>query len=97
MGKKLRNEFTEVEIGSFMKLLAVKPYRQWQDTSTYHYKLGTHDYEDTAQELDPAFHVLSEIERQEAEKTTTRKWRSGSEIKFAVGGTKQPVFYNYRF
>jgi len=44
--KKLREEFNEVEIDSFLKLLNVKPHRQWQDTSTYHHKLGVHDYED---------------------------------------------------
>lgn len=94
-GKKLREEFSEVEIGAFMKLLGVKPFRQWQDTSTYHYKLGVHAYEDEGQELDPSFHVLSEIERREAEKTETRKFRAGQEVKFTLG--KEPIRPNYRF
>jgi hypothetical protein len=93
--KELREEFSEVEIGAFMKLLGVKPFRQWQDTSTYHYKLGLHAYEDESQELDPDFHVLSEIERREAEKSETRKFRSGQEIKFNLG--KEPIRFNYRF
>lgn len=38
--QKLRQKYSEVEIGAFMKLLNVKPHRQWEDTSTYHYKLG---------------------------------------------------------
>jgi hypothetical protein len=51
--------------------LSVKPYRQWQDKSTYHYKLGIHDYEDDSQELDPDFHLLSEFERDQAERSKT--------------------------
>ena len=46
--KSLRENYSEVEIGQFMKVLNVKPHRQWQDTSTHHYKLGVHDYEDTS-------------------------------------------------
>jgi hypothetical protein len=45
-GENLRNKFNEVELDSFMKLLNVKPYKQWEDTSTHHYKLGVHTYED---------------------------------------------------
>jgi hypothetical protein len=62
-GENLRNKFSEVELDSFMKLLNVKPYKQWEDKSTHHYKLGTHAYEDDSQELDPAFHILGEVER----------------------------------
>jgi len=51
-----------------MKVLNVKPHRQWEDTSTHHYKLGVHDYEDISQELDPAYHILSEEERKAAER-----------------------------
>jgi cobalamin biosynthesis protein CobT len=45
-GENLRNKFNEVELDSFMKLLNVKPHKQWQDTSVHHYKLGVHTYED---------------------------------------------------
>ena len=45
-GENLRNKFNEVELDSFMKLLNVKPFKQWQDTSVHHYKLGVHTYED---------------------------------------------------
>jgi len=92
----LRDNFSDVELGSFMKLLNVKPHNQWQDKHTHHYKLGTHDYEDEAQELDPQFHVLSEPERKEAEKQRIRKWRSGAEVRFEVGN-KRPLHYQYRF
>lgn len=44
--KMLRKSYSEVEIGAFMKVLNVKPYRQWEDETTHHYKLGVHDYED---------------------------------------------------
>lgn len=44
--EKLRTKYSEVEIGAFMKILNVKPLRQWQDESHYHNKLGQHRYED---------------------------------------------------
>ena len=44
----LRDNFSDVEIGAFMKVLNVKPHNQWQDKNHHHYKLGTHDYEDEA-------------------------------------------------
>lgn len=47
-GENLRNKFNEIELDSFMRLLNVKPYKQWQDKSIHHYKLGTHTYEDDA-------------------------------------------------
>lgn len=46
--KGMRDQFSDVEIGAFMKVLNVKPHNQWEDKSTHHYKLGTHDYEDEA-------------------------------------------------
>lgn len=92
----LRGNFSEVEIDAFMKLLAVKPHRQWQDQSTHHYKLGVHTYEDASQELDPDFHLLSEVERKEAERHQTREWRRGTEVKFDLG-VKSPAHLNFRF
>lgn len=86
---KLREQYSEVEIGAFMKLLSVKPHRQWQDQSTHHYKLGVHDYEDDSQQLDPAFHTLSEQERKAAERIETQEWRRGAEVKFQVGARQQ--------
>ncbi len=44
--EKLREKFNEVELDTFMKLLNVKPIRQWQDNTVHHYKLGVHTYED---------------------------------------------------
>jgi hypothetical protein len=95
-GENLRNKFNEVELDSFMKLLNVKPHKQWQDTTTHHYKLGAHTYEDDSQQLDPNFHLLAEVERKYAEKIAVEEFRKGSEIKFEVSN-KRPAHYNYRF
>ena len=95
-GENLRNKFNEVELDSFMKLLNVKPYKQWQDTSIHHYKLGTHTYEDDAQQLDPSYHILGEVERKYQEKLTFEQFRKGSEVKFELA-EKRPAHYNYRF
>jgi len=92
----LRNKFNEVELDSFMKLLNVKPHRQWQDDTSHHYKLGTHSYEDESQELDPAVHILGEVERKYAEKIAVEEFRKGAEVKFSIS-EKRPAHYNYRF
>ena len=92
----LRNRYSEVEIGAFMKVLNVKPHKQWEDESTHHYKLGVHDYEDEAQELDETFHILSEEERKAAELQKVRQWRKGAEIKIETTN-KKPLRYDYRF
>ena len=95
-GESLRGKYSEVEIEQFMKLLGVKPRKQWQDKSTHHYKLGIHNYEDEAQELDGDFHLLSESERKHADRLKTQEWRRGSEVKLVVDGRK-PLSPNYRF
>ncbi len=95
-GENLRNKFNEVELDAFMKLLNVKPHKQWQDTTVHHYKLGAHTYEDDSQHLDPAFHLLGEVERQYAEKIAVEEFRRGSEVKFELG-EKKPARYHYRF
>ena len=95
-GENLRNKFNEIELDSFMRLLNVKPHKQWQDTTTHHYKLGAHTYEDDSQQLDPNFHILAEVERKYAEKIAVEEFRKGSEIKFEVSN-KRPAHYNYRF
>ena len=79
-----------------MKLLGVKPRTQWQDTSTHHHKLGAHNYEDEAQEMDGDFHLLSESERKAADRIRTKEFRSGSEVKMVVGG-REPLRPNFRF
>ena len=56
-----------------------------------------HTYEDEAQELDPEFHVLSEPEREEAEKHRVRKWRRGAEVRFELPNGPKPVHYQFRF
>lgn len=95
-GETLRGKYNDIEIEQFMKLLGVKPRTQWQDQSTYHHKLGLHNYEDEAQEIDADYHVLSESERKHTDRLQTREFRSGSEVKLVVGGRK-PITPNYRF
>jgi hypothetical protein len=95
-GENLRNKFNEVELDSFIKLLNVKPYKQWQDASTHHHKLGVHTYEDDSQQLDPYYHILGEVERKHAERLMVEQWRKGTEVKFEVS-EKRPAHYNYRF
>ena len=51
-----------------MKILNIKPITQWQEEFPHHYKVGTHVYEDEAQNLDPYFHLLAEVERKYTEK-----------------------------
>ena len=96
MGQSLRGRYSEIELEAFMKLLGVKPRTQWQDTSTHHYKLGLHNYEDEAQEIDVDFHLLSESERKEADRIKTAEWRKGSEVKLVVDG-REPLRPRYRF
>lgn len=93
----VRDRYNDNEVDAFMRLLAIRPHTQWQDKSTHHYKLGVHRYEDEGQELDPAFHTLSEIERKHADEETTKEWRSGTEVRFQVGNKKVPQFIDYRF
>jgi len=92
----LRENFSEIEIGNFMKVLNVKPHKQWEDEASYHYKLGAHVYEDESQELDPEFHILSEVEREAANKQRVQEWRRGAEVKIEVGD-KVPKRTQYRF
>ena len=94
--EKIRSKFNEVEIEQFMKLLDVKPTRDWRDESVYHWKLGMREYEDENQEKDPYFHLFGEIEREGAEKILTRNWREGTEVKFEMH-EKKPVRREYRF
>jgi len=90
--EKLRKKFNEVEVDTFMKLLNVKPTPQWEDDTSYHYKVGTHTYEDEAQHLDPYYHLLAEVERKHMEKQQTADFRRGTEIKFVLDPKKKPVF-----
>lgn len=96
IGDKLKERYNTHEIDAFLRLLAVKPRMNWQDESTAHMKLGVHTYEDQSQELDPAFHTLSEVERHAAEKSQAREWRQGTEVRFNLG-EKRPAYPNYRF
>ena len=90
--EKLRKKFNEVEVDGFMKLLNVKPVPQWEDDTSYHYKVGTHAYEDEGQHLDPYYHLLAEVERKHMERQQTADFRRGTEIKFVLDPKKKPVF-----
>jgi hypothetical protein len=79
-----------------MKLLNVKPHKQWEDTSVHHYKLGVHTYEDDSQQVDPYYHLLGEVERKHAERLMVEEFRKGTEVKFEFA-EKRPAHYNYRF
>lgn len=92
----LRNRFTDPEIEGFMKILDVKPYRNWRNTAEYHHSLGVHAYEDDSQKLDPEFHLLAEVEREHLERITTKKHRSGATVRFTLED-KVPIFPDYKF
>lgn len=68
----VRDKYDDNEVDAFMRLLAIRPNMNWQDKSTHHYKVGVHRYEDDSQEMDPAFHTLSEVERKHADEETTK-------------------------
>lgn len=55
-----------------------------------------HNYEDENQELDYDFHVLSEVDRKEADRIMTKNFRKGTEVKFNANG-KKILYPNYRF
>jgi hypothetical protein len=42
--EKIRSKFNEVEVEAFMKLLDIKPTRDWKDESVYHWSAGMHAY-----------------------------------------------------
>ncbi|CDW85583.1 UNKNOWN [Stylonychia lemnae] len=92
----IRNKFNEIEIDSFMKLMNIRPTFSWEDQTGYHNRLGAHVYEDEAQELDPAFHLLGEVERKEMERREVEDFRRGTEVKFVLK-EKRPISLNYRF
>lgn len=75
-----------------MKILNIKPIVQWQEQFPHHYRVGTHNYEDEAQQLDPYFHLLAEVERKHTERQTVQEFRMGTEIKFVMDPKKTPVF-----
>lgn len=81
---------------TFFRLLNVKPTMQWQDKSSYHNKMAVRTYEDDAQQLDPAFHLIGEVERQFADRIAVEEFRKGTEVKFSISD-KRPAHYNYRF
>ena len=88
----MRGKYNEVELENFMKLLNVKPVPQWQDDSTHHYKVGVHAYEDEAQELDPYYHVLAEVERKHFERLQALEFRRGTEVRIVLDQRKMPVY-----
>lgn len=90
--EKLRDKYSDVELNAFMNLLNMKPYAQWEDETTHHYKLGTHEYEDESQMHDPYFHLLAEVERKHMERQQTLDFRRGTEVKFVLDPKKRPQY-----
>ena len=84
--------FNRNEIDAFMRLLQIKPTRQWYDDTVHHYKLGGKTYEDDSQQTDPYFHLLAEVERKHLERRQTMNFRSGAEVKLMIDPKKRPVF-----
>lgn len=58
--------------------------------------MAVRTYEDDAQQLDPAFHLIGEVERQFADRIAVEEFRKGTEVKFSISD-KRPAHYNYRF
>jgi hypothetical protein len=58
--------------------------------------MGVHTYEDDAQQLDPAYHLLAEVERQFADRLAVEEFRRGTEVKFNIN-EKKPLYANLRF
>lgn len=94
--ENLREKYNDEELGAFMKILDVKPFKQWQDQSVYHHSMGPHTYEDESQHLDPAYHMLAEVEREHVERWETQEFRKGSEVRFQIGD-KTPVFPKFNY
>jgi len=90
------DKFNEVELDAFMKIMDIKPTRDWRDNTFTHSWMGNHKYEDENQELDPYFHIFGEVQRRETEEMKTKEWREGAEVKFELH-EKRPVKRQYRF
>jgi hypothetical protein len=89
--EKIQERFNDVEIESFMKLLDIKPFRNWQDKTMYHDRIGRHSFNDWGQKSDDEYKMVGEIEREMFEKMVFRKHRSGTTVRFSVGD-KRPKF-----
>lgn len=94
--QNLRDKYNEVEIEAFMKLMNIRPTRDWKDNTDTLYWMEAREYEDDHQELDPYFHILGEVQRKDAEEIQTRKWREGAEVKFELN-EKRPIRREFRF
>jgi hypothetical protein len=90
-GEKIKDRFNDEEIDSFMKLLDVKPFRNWKDESKFHSRLGLHATEDFGQQADPEYHMVGEVEREHFEKNIFRQHRKGAIVRFVID-EKKPVF-----
>jgi hypothetical protein len=86
------DRFNRPELDGFMKILNIKPATQWYDNTNHHYKLGAKLYEDSAQELDPYFHLLAEVERKHYQRIATHDFRRGTEVKLDIDPKKRPVY-----
>lgn len=86
------DRFNRPELEGFMKILNIKPATQWYDNTQHHYKLGAKVYEDAAQEVDPYFHLLAEVERKHYQRIATHDFRRGTEVKLDIDPKKRPLY-----
>lgn len=86
--ERITERFNEHEIDAFMKLMDVKPFRNWMDHSSTLTRLGSRAVNDFAQKVDPEFHMVGEVERETFERMVLQQHRSGTTVRFAVGNTK---------
>ncbi len=79
-----------------MKLLNVTPRYQWEDEAKHNIYTGARTFEDSAQKRDPFVLLMGEIERKHMTRMLVREWRRGSEVRFVLDDTKNPIFNNRR-
>ena len=89
--EEIFEKYTKVEIESFMKLLDIQPFRNWDDKAGYHQQFGRHYINDPGQRTDAEYYMAGEIEREMFEKMVFTQHRSGAIVRFAIGD-KKPKF-----
>lgn len=87
----VREKFNDEEIDSFMKLLDIKPFKNWRDNTGFQDRLGLHPSNDFAHQIDPETKMVGEVERDIFEKIVFTEHRRGPTVRFSVGD-KKPVF-----
>lgn len=89
--EQARERYNDEELDSFMKLLDVKPFKNWRDNTGFQDRLGLHPSNDFAYSIDPETKMVGEVEREMFEKIVFTEHRRGPVVRFRVGETK-PIF-----